>query len=120
MNPCSACLAPTDPAWVQAAEADLPLLLQDHAHCELKAAQNALSLLARFGGEVPALIEPLAALAREETQHFAEVERELRSARRALAPPRTDDYVVELRQRAKRDASPTASPRCSTGCSCRR
>ncbi|MFI5306736.1 MAG: tRNA isopentenyl-2-thiomethyl-A-37 hydroxylase MiaE, partial [Polyangiales bacterium] len=46
-------LEPTDPAWVQAAEADLGRLLSDHAHCELKAAQTALSLLARYGGEAP-------------------------------------------------------------------
>ena len=95
-------LKPTDPAWVHAAEGNLASLLQDHAHCELKAAQNALSLLARFGGEVPALIEPLTALAREETSHFGEVERELRKRAGRLAPPRTDDYVVELRERAKR------------------
>jgi tRNA 2-(methylsulfanyl)-N6-isopentenyladenosine37 hydroxylase len=94
-------LKPTDPSWVQAAEADLALLLQDHAHCELKAAQNALSLLARFGGEVPALVEPLTALAREETQHFAAVERELRGRGERLAPPRADDYVVALRAGAK-------------------
>ncbi len=94
-------LKPTDPAWVHAAEGKLSLLLQDHAHCELKAAQNALSLLARFGAEVPALIDPLTALAREETSHFAEVERELRKRAAPLAPPRADDYVVELRQRAK-------------------
>jgi tRNA 2-(methylsulfanyl)-N6-isopentenyladenosine37 hydroxylase len=96
-------LKPTDPAWVAAAESNLPLLLQDHAHCELKAAQNALSLLARFGGEVPALVEPLATLAREETSHFVEVERELRGRGARLAPPRADDYVVALRTGAKRD-----------------
>jgi tRNA-(ms[2]io[6]A)-hydroxylase len=95
-------LKPTDPTWVHAAEADLPSLLQDHAHCELKAAQNALSLLARFGGEVPALVEPLSALAREETSHFAEVERELRGRGVRLAAPRADDYVVALRAGAKR------------------
>ena len=46
----------TDPSWVDAAQGDLPGLLSDHAHCELKAAQSALSLLARYGGELPALV----------------------------------------------------------------
>lgn len=96
-------LQPTDPAWVEAAEADLPGLLSDHAHCELKAAQNALSLLARFGGEAPVLLAPLSALAREETQHFAEVDRELRARGGRLGPPQKDDYVGRLRAAARRD-----------------
>ena len=98
-------LKPTDPAWAQAAEADLPGLLSDHAHCELKAAQNALSLLARFGGEAEALREPLTALAREETQHFREVDRRLRERGARLSLPGPDDYVVRLRAavRALRD-----------------
>jgi tRNA-(ms[2]io[6]A)-hydroxylase len=93
-------LTPTDPAWVQAAEADLPGLLSDHAHCELKAAQSALSLLARFGGEAELLCEPLTALAREETEHFREVERKLRARGGRLGPPGPDDYVVQLRASA--------------------
>jgi tRNA-(ms[2]io[6]A)-hydroxylase len=96
-------LKPTDPAWVQAAGADLDALLCDHAHCELKAAQSALSILGRFGGEAPALVDPLSALAREETQHFAEVERKLRTRGAALQKPRADDYVVQLRAAARRD-----------------
>lgn len=39
----------TDLCWVEAAERDLDRLLIDHAHCELKAAQSALSLLGRVG-----------------------------------------------------------------------
>jgi tRNA 2-(methylsulfanyl)-N6-isopentenyladenosine37 hydroxylase len=103
-------LQPTDPAWVQAAEADLPGLLSDHAHCELKAAQNALSLLARFGGEAAILRDPLTALAREETEHFAEVDRELRALGGTLGAPRPDDYVVQLRAAARRDRPPYAPP----------
>lgn len=99
-------LQPTDPAWVQAAEADLSGLLSDHAHCELKAAQNALSLLARFGGERPALLEPLTALAREETEHFAEVDRELRARGGRLGRPRVDEYVVQLRAAAQKSRGP--------------
>jgi tRNA-(ms[2]io[6]A)-hydroxylase len=96
-------LTPTDPAWVQAAEADLDRLLCDHAHCELKAAQSALSLLARYGGEAPNLLEPLSALACEETEHFIEVQRRLRARGVRLAPPARDDYVTELRAAARSD-----------------
>lgn len=95
-------LMPTDPAWAQVAEAHLDQLLSDHAHCELKAAQSALSLLGRYGGELPALMEPLTALACEETQHFAEVERRLRLRGRALELPRSDDYVHQVRAAAGR------------------
>src|SRR5690606_29854728 len=48
-------LTPTDPSWVDAAEGDLAGLLSDHAHCELKAASNALGLIGRFGATHPAL-----------------------------------------------------------------
>jgi tRNA-(ms[2]io[6]A)-hydroxylase len=95
-------LKPTDPAWTQVAEANLDQLLSDHAHCELKAAQSALSLLGRYAGEVPALLAPLAALAREETEHFAQVEQRLRQRGGCLELPRTDDYVLQLRAVANR------------------
>ncbi|MGD8861954.1 MAG: tRNA-(ms[2]io[6]A)-hydroxylase [Myxococcales bacterium] len=96
-------LQPTDPAWVDAAAADLPGLLSDHAHCELKAAQSALSMLARHGGEAPQLVEPLGALAREESQHFLEVQRRLGARGGSLGEPRKDDYVVALQRAAKQN-----------------
>lgn len=93
-------LTPTDPAWVEAAERDLDRLLSDHAHCELKAAQSALSLLARFGGEYPELQAPLVALAHEETDHFAQVTQRLTERGRTLTLPDTDEYVRQLRRAA--------------------
>jgi tRNA-(ms[2]io[6]A)-hydroxylase len=95
-------LMPTDPAWVEVAEGHLDQLLSDHAHCELKAAQSALSLLGRYAGEVPALLPSLTALACEETQHFAQVEQRLRSRGVALELPSTDQYVSEVRAAAGR------------------
>src|SRR5262245_55871143 len=95
-----ALLEPTSPAWVTAVEADLSGLLSDHAHCELKAAQSALSLVGRHGGEAPQLVEPLTHLAREETQHFAETQRRLAARGGRLSSPRRDDYVVALRAAA--------------------
>ena len=96
-------LAPTRPAWVEAAATDLEGLLSDHAHCELKAAHSALSLLGRYGGEAPSLLEPLSALAREETQHFAEVQRRLTARGARLGRPAADEYVVALRRAAAFD-----------------
>lgn len=96
-------LTPTDPAWVAHAEQDLDGLLADHAHCELKAAQSALSLLARFGGEMAEVSAPLVALAHEETEHFAEVMTRLRERGAQLTLPGTDPYVAELRKASNED-----------------
>ncbi|HET6332810.1 MAG TPA: tRNA isopentenyl-2-thiomethyl-A-37 hydroxylase MiaE [Polyangiales bacterium] len=95
-------LTPTDPLWPEVAAANLPALLADHAHCELKAAQSALSLLARYGGEAPALVEPLTALAREETEHFSQVHEQLAQREMALQLPTTDTYVTRLSAAARK------------------
>lgn len=96
-------LKPTDPSWVKAVEQDLDRLLDDHAHCEMKAAQSALSIVGRWGGTYPALVEPLIALAKEEANHFVEVEARIRSRNSTLTSPRADEYVLALRAQAQRD-----------------
>ena len=96
-------LRPTDPRWVEAVDGELDGLLSDHAHCELKAAQSALSLVARFGGEAPELVAPLVALAKEETGHFDQVHRKLDERGQPLAIPSSDGYVVALRRAARED-----------------
>jgi tRNA-(ms[2]io[6]A)-hydroxylase len=96
-------LAPTDPSWVDAVEGDLDRMLRDHAHCELKAAQSALSLVARFAGEVPELVAPLVALAHEETEHFDQVHQRIRARGGAMSLPDSDLYVASLRKAASRD-----------------
>lgn len=101
-------LVPTDASWADAAARDLPGLLSDHAHCELKAAQSALSLVARFGGEHPALVAPLVALAHEETEHFAEVQAQLARTGGTLGKPSSDAYVVALRDAARADGEAPA------------
>jgi len=92
---------PTDPRWLETARADLSTLLSDHAHCELKAAQSALSVVARFGGEFPSLVDPLTALAHEETRHFAQVHEVLAARGDRFAPPARDDYVGALQKAAR-------------------
>lgn len=89
-------LTPTDPRWVEEAERDLPGLLSDHAHCELKAAVSALSLVSRFGALHPPLIEALSALAQEETAHFRAVSAELATRGAALGRADADGYVNAL------------------------
>lgn len=89
-------LCPTPNEWAEMALNDLPALLADHAHCEMKAAQSALSLVARFGAEHGALIEPLTSLAREEIQHFRQVTERNAALGSDIGLPRKDDYVSGL------------------------
>jgi tRNA 2-(methylsulfanyl)-N6-isopentenyladenosine37 hydroxylase len=89
-------LTPTDPRWVESAEANLPGLLSDHAHCELKAAVSALSLVSRFGPQHSVLVEPLSALAHEETEHFQAVTQALAGRGGQLGFQEADGYVNAL------------------------
>lgn len=88
---------PTDPRWADVALANLSLLLQDHAHCEMKAASNALSLAARFP-EYADVARELALIAEEELRHFRAVLDELTRRGLTLGKPETDVYAAELRK----------------------
>ena len=59
----------TEDAWLKRAIADTPALLIDHAHCERKAAMQALMLLAEYPTH-PELVAPVVAIAHEELEHF--------------------------------------------------
>jgi tRNA-(ms[2]io[6]A)-hydroxylase len=94
-------LTPTSPDWLEVAEGQLPALLSDHAHCEIKAAQNALAVVARFGGELPRLVAPLTALAHEETEHFGQVHARITQRGELLGMPASDAYVTQLSKSAR-------------------
>jgi tRNA 2-(methylsulfanyl)-N6-isopentenyladenosine37 hydroxylase len=83
-------LTPTDPHWPEVAATNLPALLSDHAHCELKAAQSALGVVARYAGEFPRLVAPL-------------VHAQLAQRTLALALPQSDGYVTRLTAAARSD-----------------
>jgi tRNA-(ms[2]io[6]A)-hydroxylase len=88
---------PTDAAWAQEALRNVDAVLVDHAHCEMKAASNALSLAARHPGD-PERVRALTDLAREEIDHFQRVLAVLVARGVALGPPPVDAYAVELRR----------------------
>ena len=94
--------APTDPAWAPTALADLDAVLVDHAHCELKAASNAMSLAARHPRDT-AMVLKLAELAAEEIEHFTRVVEKLAERRVPLGAPPVDTYAAELRRRVSID-----------------
>lgn len=62
----------TPQAWIDEAIKDIPLLLQDHANCEKKAASTAMNLLFRYNDKQD-LQEWLTQLAREELLHYEQV-----------------------------------------------
>jgi tRNA-(ms[2]io[6]A)-hydroxylase len=83
------------PAWLSAALANLDAVLVDHAHCEKKAAANALSLLQAYP-EVPGLPAHMARLAREEAAHLAQVLQWLERRGLSLGRDQGDPYAQGL------------------------
>jgi tRNA-(ms[2]io[6]A)-hydroxylase len=63
---------PSDPRWLPLALERFNEVLVDHAHCEKKAAANALSMMQAYP-ELPGLPAQMARLAREESAHLAKV-----------------------------------------------
>jgi tRNA-(ms[2]io[6]A)-hydroxylase len=87
--------AATPAAWLQGALAAMDAVLVDHAHCEKKAAANALSLLQAYP-EVPGLPALMARLAREEASHLARVLAWLERRGLVLGRDRGDPYAQGL------------------------
>jgi tRNA-(ms[2]io[6]A)-hydroxylase len=91
----------TDSSWAHEAVRDLDGVLVDHAHCEMKAATNALSLVVRHPDDL-GLVRALTDLAREELDHFRRVVAFLERRGLALGPPPVDNYAAELRRAQSR------------------
>jgi tRNA-(ms[2]io[6]A)-hydroxylase len=100
--------ADTDASWAVQAIRDLDAVLVDHAHCEMKAATNALSLVVRHSGDL-SLVRALTELAREELVHFERVVDFLEHRGLRLGPPPVDEYAAELR-RAMNELPPSELP----------
>ncbi|SRR5579883_1054988 len=80
---------PTADAWLDQALTHLDTILLDHSHCERKAAGVALNLMFRYPSNVK-LVRSLTAIAREELEHFDQVNQILDQRAiplRSLAPP---------------------------------
>jgi tRNA-(ms[2]io[6]A)-hydroxylase len=92
--------ASTDSSWAKLAASDLNAVLADHAHCELKAAQNALSLAARHPENLR-VVRALAEVAQEEAAHFSRVVSFLEKRGVALTWPAVDSYAADLRSITK-------------------
>src|SRR3954454_8913619 len=96
-------LVATSPEWARLALARFDEVLVDHAHCEKKAAAQALSMLAAFP-EVPGLPRAMARLAREEAGHLHEVLGLMEKRGLPLGRDPGDPYAQGLQQAVRRPA----------------
>jgi len=93
----SAILAAATPgAWVDAAVANWPDVLVDHANCEKKAASTALALIFAYPEDVR-LAVALSRLAREELRHFEQVQRAMTALNVPFQRQRPGRYGAGLR-----------------------
>jgi tRNA 2-(methylsulfanyl)-N6-isopentenyladenosine37 hydroxylase len=85
----------TQSDWVDQAIAHLDTVLLDHSHCERKAAGVALNLMFRYPAHVQ-LVKQLTAIAREELEHFDQVNDILAARGIALGPLAAPPYGAKL------------------------
>lgn len=94
---------PTPPEWLPNALANFDAVLIDHAHCEKKAAANALSMLQAYP-EVPGLPAQMARLAREESAHLARVLQIMETRGLSLSRDGGDPYAQKLQTHVRTGA----------------
>ncbi len=88
---------PTPRRWLEQAMAQLPLLLQDHANCEKKAASTAMNLLFRYSARTELQVL-LSQLIREEMLHYEQVLEIMQARGIAYRPVSAARYAEGLRR----------------------
>ena len=86
---------PTDPRWVNIVEKNVYEILTDHAYCEQKAANSAISLIIGYP-EKSELVTAMTDLAQEEMSHFKMVHELILKRGFTLGRERKDEYVRAL------------------------
>ena len=92
---------PTQFAWIEQTIANLPTILLDHSHCERKAASVAINLMFRYPAH-KTLIKQLTAIAKEELEHFEQVNQWLENWDIPLAPLSSPPYGAKLKAQVRR------------------
>lgn len=87
----------TPQAWVDAACQQIPLLLQDHANCEKKAAGTAMNLMFRYNDHTELQVK-LAQLVREEMLHYEQVIALMRGRNQAWEAVSAGRYAQGMRK----------------------
>jgi tRNA 2-(methylsulfanyl)-N6-isopentenyladenosine37 hydroxylase len=93
---------PTSQAWVEQAIAHLDIILLDHSHCERKAAGVALNLMFRYPS-YEKLVQQLTAIAREELEHFEQVNQKLEQRNIPMGPLAAPPYGAGLNAYIRRN-----------------
>jgi tRNA 2-(methylsulfanyl)-N6-isopentenyladenosine37 hydroxylase len=93
---------PTSHAWVDRAIAHLDIILLDHSHCERKAAGVALNLMFRYPS-YEKLVRQLTAIAREELEHFEQVNQKLEQRKIPMGPLAAPPYGAGLNAHIRRN-----------------
>jgi len=91
----------TPDAWIQSALQDLPTLLIDHANCEKKAANTALTLMSRYINN-DKLLNKMSRLAREELRHFEQVIAIMKKRGIKYLPVSASRYASELHKHIRK------------------
>ena len=96
-------LCETPQTWVDLAIERFDEVLIDHAHCEKKAAAQALSMLAAFP-QIPGLARAMARLAREEAGHLGQVLTLMEQRGLVLGRDPGDPYAQGLQEMVRQPA----------------
>ena len=91
---------PSNPAWIEQAMANLDTIILDHSHCERKAAGVAINLMFRYP-EHHKLVRKLTAIAREELEHFEQVNQWLEKRNIPLAKLNAPPYFTKLKSQMR-------------------
>lgn len=87
---------PTNPAWVELAISNLEAILLDHSQCERKAASAAINFMFRYPSNAK-MVKELTKIAKEELEHFEQVNQWLEKRNIALRPLTPPPYGAKLK-----------------------
>ncbi len=90
----------TSDRWLEQSLGNVDIILLDHSHCELKAANNAINLMFRYPGHEK-LVSAMTAIAQEELEHFRQVNQILAERQIPLAPLNAPPYAAALKKQIR-------------------
>lgn len=91
---------PTSSAWVEQAINNLDTILLDHAQCERKAAGVALNMMFRYPSNAK-MVRELTKIAREELEHFEQVNQWLDKRNIPMRPLQPPPYGAGLKSQVR-------------------
>lgn len=92
---------PTSQAWIEQAINNLDIILLDHSHCERKAASVAINFMFRYPAHAK-LVKQLTTIAKEELEHFEQVNQWLERRGVPLAPLNAPPYGSGLKSQVRK------------------